>query len=80
MLTNDATYTDSGAPGLPSDSARMIDRWHDLGCPFIELEPGVVISNLERWLYNNLPHSGALLARVREYLYLDTFGLGAEAA
>lgn len=65
---------------LPTDTHRMIDRWRELGCPFIELEPGVVISNLERWLYNNAPHTGACLARVREYLYIDTYGIRYTAA
>ena len=65
---------------LPTDTYRMIDRWRELGSPFIELEPGVVISNLERWLYNNAPHTGACLARVREYLYIDTYGIRYTAA
>ena len=65
---------------LPSDGQRMIDRWRELGCPLIEMESGVVISNLERWLYNNASYSGVWLARVREYLYIDTFGVGAKAA
>ena len=65
---------------VPTDAGRMIDRWYELGQPLIELEPGVVISHLERWLYNNAPHPGAALGRVREYLYIDTYGIGARAA
>ena len=80
MIVNDATLAGTSAQGLPSDAERMIDRWYELGCPFIELEAGVVISNLERWLYNNPPHPGVWLARVREYLYIDTLGTGAKAA
>ena len=66
-------------PAAPADARRMIDRWEELGCPAIELEPGVGISNLERWLYNNPPASGARLGQVREYLYIGTFGIGAGA-
>ena len=80
MIANQATRAFSGSPDLPSDAGRMIGRWRSLGCPYIELDAGVVISNLERWLYNNAPHSGALLARVREYLYIDTYGIGSTAA
>ena len=65
---------------LPADAQRMIDRWRELGRPYIELEPGVIISNLERWLHNNPPAPGPWLARVREYLYLETHGVGAMAA
>lgn len=80
MIANHAMQSFSESPDLPSDTGRMIGRWRSLGCPYIELDAGVVISNLERWLYNNGPHSGALLARVREYLYIDTYGVGAMAA
>ena len=80
MIDNDATLAASVAPDLPSDAGRMIARWRDLGCPYIELDAGVVVSNLERWLYNNAPHSGVWLARVREYLYIDTYGVGSMAA
>ena len=55
MIDNDATFAASVAPDLPSDTGRMIARWRALGCPYIELDAGVVISNLERWLYNNAP-------------------------
>ncbi len=65
---------------LPNDAGRMIERWRDLGGPPIELEPGVVISNLERWLHNNPPAPGVWLARVREYLYIDTYGMVSRAA
>ncbi len=65
---------------IPTDAPRMIARWERLGRPAIELEPGVIISNLERWLYNNPPASGATLGRIREYLYVDTFGITANAA
>lgn len=60
---------------LPSDTTHLIDRWEELGRPAIELEPGVIISNLHRWLCNNPPPSGAWLGRIREYLYIDTFGI-----
>ncbi len=80
MIDNDATLAGSVAPDLPSDTGRMIARWRALGCPYIELDAGVVVSNLERWLYNNAPHSGVWLARVREYLYIDTYGVGSMAA
>lgn len=80
MIDNDATLAASAAPALPSDAGRMIARWRALGCPYIELDAGVVVSNLERWLYNNAPHSGVWLARVREYLYIDTYGVGSMAA
>lgn len=80
MIDNVATLAEPSARGLPSDAGRMIDRWYELGCPFVELEAGVVISNLERWLYNNPPHPGVWLARVREYLYIDTLGIDAKAA
>lgn len=78
-----APYGDNDGDGnvyLPADAERMIDRWQELGRPFIELEPGVIISNLERWLYNNPPAPGVWLARVREYLYIETHGVGAMAA
>ena len=71
---------DAGEIRLPADAERMIGRWRELGRPFIELEPGVVISNLERWLYNNPPAPGVWLARVREYLYIDTRSVDAMAA
>ena len=80
MVLNDATLTFSVEPDLPTDAERMIARWRALGCPYIELDSGVVVSNLERWLYNNAPHSGVWLARVREYLYIDTYGVGLMAA
>ena len=65
---------------IPADAARMIARWERLGRPAIELEPGVIVSNLERWLYNNPPASGSTLGRIREFLYVDTFGITANAA
>ena len=65
---------------VPADSPRMIARWERLGRPAIELEPGVIVSNLERWLYNNPPASGSTLGRIREFLYVDTFGVTAKAA
>ena len=65
---------------LPADAPRMIARWERLGKPAIELEPGVIVSNLERWLHNNPPASGSTLGRVREFLYVDTFGVTAKAA
>ncbi len=65
---------------IPADAARMIARWERLGRPAIELEPGVIVSNLERWLYNNPPASGSTLGRIREFLYVDTFGITAKAA
>ena len=80
MTLNTSAFVDSAEPGLPADAGRMSARWREVGCPDIELEAGVVISNLERWLYNNAPHSGVCLARVREYLYIDTLGIGARAA
>ena len=79
-MIDDATGADSPGYGLPADAQRMIYRWRALGCPYIELDAGVVVSNLERWLYNNAPHSGVLLARVREYLFIDTYGVGVMAA
>ena len=57
---------------LPADAGRMIARWQQLECPAIELEPGVIVTNLERWLYHNPPATPARLGRVREYLYIDT--------
>lgn len=65
---------------VPADAPRMIGRWERLGRPAIELEPGVIVSNLERWLYNNPPASGSTLGRIREFLYVDTFGITAKAA
>ena len=65
---------------VPADTPRMIARWERLGRPAIELEPGVIISNLERWIYNNPPASGSTLGRIREFLYVDTYGLTAKAA
>lgn len=65
---------------VPADATRMIARWERLGRPAIELEPGVIISNLERWLYNNPPAPGATLGRIREFLYVDTYGVTAKAA
>ena len=64
----------------PADAPRMISRWERLGRPAIELEPGVIVSNLERWLYNNPPAPGSTLSRIREFLYVDTFGITSEAA
>lgn len=64
---------------FPADARRMIDRWEQLERPAIELEPGVIVTNLERWLYNNPPATPARLGRVREYLYIDTLQL-ADAA
>ena len=65
---------------VPADAPRMIGRWERLGRPVIELEPGVIVSNLERWLYNNPTASGSALGRIREFLYVDTFGITAGAA
>lgn len=65
---------------VPADAPRMIARWERLGRPAIELEPGVIVSNLERWLRNNPPASGPTLGRIREFLYVDTFGITANAA
>ena len=65
---------------VPADAPRMIARWERLGRPAIELEPGVIVSNLERWLYNNPPASGSTLGRIREFLYVDTYGVTAKAA
>ena len=65
---------------IPGDAPRMLSRWEELGRPAIELEPGVIISNLERWLFNNPPASGTQLGRIREYLYIETFGIFATAA
>ena len=62
----------SNSTTLPADAARLIARWRQLGGPAIELEPGVIVTNLERWLYNNPPATPARLGRVREYLYIDT--------
>lgn len=65
---------------FPADAPRMIARWERLGRPTIELEPGVIVSNLERWLYNNPAAPGSSLGRIREYLYVDTFGVTEKAA
>ena len=70
----------SNSTTLPADAARMIARWRQLGGPAIELEPGVIVTNLERWLYNNPPATPARLGRVREYLYLDTLAAAGLAA
>ena len=84
-IANDAAYCGAGNDAdtaeiwLPTDARRMIGRWYELDCPLIELQPGVVISNLERWLHNNPPAPGVRLARVREYLYIDTYDVGAAA-
>ena len=83
MQARSAVYNDiydEADAQLPADAQRMIDRWRELGRPSIELEPGVIISNLERWLYNNPPAPGAWLGRVREYLYIETHGVGGMAA
>ena len=80
MIVNYATPANATARELPPDAGRMIARWRELGRPYIELDAGVVISNLERWLYNNAPHPGVRLARVREYLYIDSYGVAAMAA
>ena len=64
---------------FPADARRMIARWEQLERPAIELEPGVIVTNLERWLYNNPPATPTRLGRVREYLYIDTLQL-ADAA
>ena len=75
-----ANRTAAAEHPIPTDASRMLFRWDELGRPAIELEPGVIISNLERWLYNNPPASGGQLGRIREYLYVDTFGIVARAA
>lgn len=72
--------TTQGNVAAPADAGRLIDRWEALGRPVIELEPGIGVSDLERWLYNNPPAPGARLGRVREYLYIDTLGSEARAA
>ena len=59
---------------VPKDAQRMIARWELLGRPAIDLQPGVSISNLERWL-NHWPTPRAHLGRVREYLYVDDSAL-----
>lgn len=72
--------SDCATDNLPNDAGRMIARWEHLGRPGIELEPGVLVSNLERWLLNNSPTPAANLARIREYLFIDTFGMSAKVA
>ncbi len=64
----------------PADAPRMISRWEELARPAIELEPGVIVSNLERWLYSNPPATRGQLGRIRDYLYVETFGIVAQAA
>ena len=58
----------------PKDAQRLIARWELLGRPAIDLQPGVSISNLERWL-NHWPTPRAHLGRVREYLYVNDSAL-----
>lgn len=79
MRAYSTSPTDTNLP-VPADAARMIARWERLGRPAIELEPGVIVSNLERWLYNNPPAPGSTLGRIREFLYVDTYGVTAKAA
>ena len=79
MIAHSAIF-DSAPGDLPADADRMIARWERLGRPAIELEPGVLVSNLERWLLNNSPAAATSLARIREYLYVDTFGISAKVA
>lgn len=79
-MDSHSTVLDNTHFAAPADAPRMVARWERLGRPTVELEPGVVISNLERWLYNNPPASGSTLGRIREYLYVDTFGVDAQAA
>ena len=59
---------------VPKDAQRLIAKWELLGRPAIDLQPGVSISNLERWL-NHWPAPQAHLGRVREYLYVDDSAL-----
>lgn len=79
MIAHSAVF-DSAPANLPSDAGRMIARWERLGRPAIELQPGVLVSNLERWLLNNTSASAASLGRIREYLYVDTFGINTKVA
>ncbi len=65
---------------IPADAPRLISRWEELGRPAIELKPGVIVSNLERWIYNNPPATRGQLGRIRDYLYVETFGVFAGAA
>ncbi len=58
----------------PKDAQRLIAKWEQLGRPAIDLQPGVSISNLERWL-NHPPAPRAHLGRVREYLYVNDSAL-----
>ena len=64
----------------PADAPRMISRWEELDRPAIELEPGVIVSNLERWIYNNPPVTRGQLGCIRDYLYVETFDIVAQAA
>ena len=57
---------------LPPDAHRMIARWETLGRPCIDLQPGISISNLERWLHKSLPAPRSHLGIVREYLFIDS--------
>ena len=57
---------------LPADAHRMIARWETLGRPCIDLQPGISISNLERWLHKSLPAPRSHLGIVREYLFIDS--------
>ena len=79
MIAHSA-ISDFAPDAWPADADRMINRWERLGRPAIELEPGVLVSNLERWLLNNSPAAATSLARIREYLYIDTFGISAKVA
>jgi hypothetical protein len=36
---------------LPPDASDLLTRWEELGRPEIPLSPGVLISNLQKWLY-----------------------------
>ena len=60
---------------LPADAHRMIARWETLGRPCIDLQPGISISNLERWLHKCHPVSRSHLGIVREYLFIDSADL-----
>ena len=35
----------------PEDADELIGQWKDLGCPHIRLEGGMIITNLELWIY-----------------------------
>ena len=79
MLTNQLPsppFATKPAPtrrnSLPADAHRMIDRWETLGRPCIDLQPGISISNLERWLHKSLPAPRSHLGIVREYLFIDS--------